>query len=31
MAAYSNGEFCPVGGENVSNQEHNQTLIVCVF
>jgi hypothetical protein len=31
MAAYSSGEFCPVGGENLSNQEHNQTLIVCVF
>ena len=31
VAAYSNGEFCPVGSGSVSNQEHNQTLIVCVF
>jgi len=30
-ATYANGEFCPTGGAKITNQEHNQTLVVCVF
>ncbi|MDR2578748.1 MAG: FIST C-terminal domain-containing protein [Chitinispirillales bacterium] len=32
-ADYANGEICPtaVSGVKASNQEHNQTLVACVF